>query len=160
MWDALRPRAASAPYNLKNSWFLQTRPPRGRKTSLVDAPRIATIHEYLDWTVTAEDALGDNELVRDAAPAVCASSSAGQPPLMQPVQPAHPVTAVQTDTTMQWWILGFGAGAHSVDRWQSVKAMSCPSEGTNEFEGHYITLPTHDHKMIPGLLCRTLEASG
>ena len=44
--------------------LLQTRPPRGRKTSLVDAPRIATIHEYLDWTVTAEDALGDNELVR------------------------------------------------------------------------------------------------
>ncbi len=42
----------------------QTRPPRGRKTTLEEAPRIATIHEYLDWTVTAEDALGDNELVR------------------------------------------------------------------------------------------------
>ncbi|KAK9915818.1 hypothetical protein WJX75_004529 [Coccomyxa subellipsoidea] len=40
----------------------QTRPPRGRKTTLEEAPRIATIHEYLDWTVTAEDALGDNEL--------------------------------------------------------------------------------------------------
>lgn len=42
----------------------QSRPPRGRKTSLEEAPRIATIHEYLDWTVTAEDALADNDLVR------------------------------------------------------------------------------------------------
>lgn len=41
----------------------------------MDAPRIATIHEYLDWTVTAEDALGDNELVRSTAPAVCTLSS-------------------------------------------------------------------------------------
>lgn len=42
---------------------MQSRPPRGRKTSLVDAPRIATIHEYLDWTVTAEESVCDNELV-------------------------------------------------------------------------------------------------
>lgn len=41
----------------------QTRPPRGRKTTLEEAPRIATIHEYLDWTVTAEDALGEHDLV-------------------------------------------------------------------------------------------------
>ena len=33
-------------------------------TSLVDAPRAATIHEYLDWTVTAEEASTDEELVR------------------------------------------------------------------------------------------------
>ena len=101
LWDALRPRAASVAFKLKGPRILQTRPPRGRKTSLVDAPRIATIHEYLDWTVTAEDALGDNELVRDTAPAACASSSAGRIPLMRPVQPAHPVTAVRTDTTTQ-----------------------------------------------------------
>jgi hypothetical protein len=44
----------------------QSRPPRGRKTSLEEAPRIATIHEYLDWTVTAEDALGERDLVRAA----------------------------------------------------------------------------------------------
>jgi ribosomal protein S18 acetylase RimI-like enzyme len=37
-------------------------------TSLVDAPRAATIHEYLDWTVTAEEASTDEELVR-AGPA-------------------------------------------------------------------------------------------
>ena len=43
--------------------MVQTRPPRGRKTTLEEAPRIATIHEYLDWTVTAEDALGEHDLV-------------------------------------------------------------------------------------------------
>ena len=95
----------------------------------MDAPRIATIHEYLDWTVTAEDALGDNELVRSTAPAVCTLSSAGRPPLMRPVQPAQPVTAVQTDTTMQLWILGYGGGALTVGIWQSVEAMSCHSTG-------------------------------
>lgn len=42
----------------------QAPPPRGQVTSLVDAPRAATIHEYLDWTVTAEEASTDEELVR------------------------------------------------------------------------------------------------
>jgi hypothetical protein len=28
-----------------------------------DKPRVATIHEYLDWTVTAQAAEGDDELV-------------------------------------------------------------------------------------------------
>lgn len=53
--------------NLRSFCVPQTRPPRGRKTTLEEAPRIATIHEYLDWTVTAEDALGDNELVLPCA---------------------------------------------------------------------------------------------
>ena len=54
---------------------LQSRPPRGRKTSLEEAPRIATIHEYLDWTVTAEDALGERDLVR---PLPCIRMQASQ----------------------------------------------------------------------------------
>ena len=56
--------------NMRHLHWLQTRPPRGRKTSLEEAPRIATIHEYLDWTVTAEDALRDNDLVRALVQAV------------------------------------------------------------------------------------------
>ena len=63
------PQSPCSNVTLTRLWLVQTRPPRGRKTSLVDAPRIATIHEYLDWTVTAEDALGDNELVRNTEPA-------------------------------------------------------------------------------------------
>ena len=42
----------------------QAPPARGVVTSLVDAPRAATIHEYLDWTVTAEEASTDEELVQ------------------------------------------------------------------------------------------------
>eukprot|EP00983_Pelagomonas_calceolata_P053399 1143271-Pelagomonas_calceolata.AAC.7 len=44
-------------------------------------PRVATIHEYLDWTITAQSSTEDDELVRSWWASVCLYSDASLPQL-------------------------------------------------------------------------------
>lgn len=61
--DGAKQARAEIPYLFKSFETGQARPPRpGTKNAQL--PRSATIHEYLDWTVTSHRSSAQDELVR------------------------------------------------------------------------------------------------
>lgn len=61
--DGAKQARAEIPYLFKSFETGQARPPRpGTKNAQL--PRSATIHEYLDWTVTSHRSAAHDELVR------------------------------------------------------------------------------------------------
>lgn len=61
--DGAKAARSDVPYLFKSFETGQARPPRpGTKNAQL--PRAATIHEYLDWTVTAQGSHALDELVR------------------------------------------------------------------------------------------------
>lgn len=65
--DGAKQARSDIPYLFKSFETGQARPPRpGTKNAQL--PRAATIHEYLDWTVTAQGAAAQDELVTNLLP--------------------------------------------------------------------------------------------
>ena len=60
--DGAKQARSDIPYLFKSFETGQARPPRPG-TKYAQLPRAATIHEYLDWTVTAQGAAAQDELV-------------------------------------------------------------------------------------------------